>query len=287
MKERKLIQRVKVLLCVFSILLFGFSKTTNRHIESRSIIFPYEWVGNIDKIKFNEPSGICFHSKRKSLFVVGDEGEICEIKTNGTLIKQKSIRHADFEGITHDPSTGLLYIAIEGEEKIIELDPENFKVLREFQIERAFNGRTLLKAGGQGIEAITFVPDPNHPQTGTFYVANQSFNLDNKQDISAVFEVELPLKSKTKKEHKAKILRYFSPGVIDLSGLYYDSATTHLFVISDATNIIFECTKSGDVLVAYAFPGDNQEGITVDDDGFMYIAQDSGGIIKIKWKRNR
>ena len=36
---------------------------------------------------------------------------------------------------------------------------------------------------------------------------------------------------------------------------------------------------------AYAFPGDNQEGITADPNGFLYIAQDSGGILKLKWLR--
>ena len=81
---------------------------------SPSIAFPYQYVGNIDKAGFNEPSGICWHSQRESLFVVGDEGDICEIKTDGTLIMQKRIRPGDFEGITHDPSSGLLYIAVEG-----------------------------------------------------------------------------------------------------------------------------------------------------------------------------
>ena len=79
--------------------------------------FPCQWIGNIDQVNFNEPSGIVFHPGREPLFVVGDEGDISEIHTDGTLVKQKRIRHADFEGIACDPSTGLLYIAIEGEEK--------------------------------------------------------------------------------------------------------------------------------------------------------------------------
>lgn len=31
----------------------------------------------------------------------------------------------------------------------------------------------------------------------------------------------------------------------------------------------------------FAFPGDSQEGIDFDDDGFLYAAQDSGGILKM------
>ena len=41
--------------------------------------------------------------------------------------------------------------------------------------------------------------------------------------------------------------------------------------------------KGGQILKQYAFIGDNQEGITLDDEGYLYIAQDSGGIIKIRY----
>ena len=251
---------------------------------SSSIVFPYEWAGDIDKTEFNEPSGICWHSQRRTLFVVGDEGDVCEIKTDGTLIQKKRVRHADFEGITHDPSTGRLYIAVEGAEAIIELEPETLDVLREFALPRTFEGRTVMKAGGQGIEAITFVPDPTHPEGGTFCVANQAFSLALEDDISAVFQVELPLRSKT---GEARLLGYFEPGVIDLSGLYYESASGHLFVISDAANVILEYSRDPALVKAYAFPGDNQEGITADNAGYLYIAQDSGGILKLKWLRER
>lgn len=276
-------------LIILAMLLSGCTTTVSQKTDPRSIVFPFQYIGNIDKAHLNkpyfQPSGICFHSKRGTLFVVGNLGEVCEMRTDGKVIKEKRIKAADFEGITHDPSTGRLYVAVEGDEKIIELDPETFDVLREFSIPREFKGDTLLKAGGQGIEAITFVPDINHPQGGTFYVANQSYNLEDTEDISAVFEIEVPLKSKADTNISAKILRYFSFGVIDLSGLYFDEATGHLYVISDSTNTIFEFTKAGTLLGGHAFPGDNQEGITVDDQGFMYIAQDSGGIIKIRWKK--
>ena len=75
--------------------------------------------------------------------------------------------------------------------------------------------------------------------------------------------------------------RSFSIGVIDLAGSHYDRASDLMYIISDATNTFFEITRTGKVLRAYAFPGDNQEGIAVDDEGFVYIAQDSGGIIKV------
>lgn len=270
---------------VFIIIVFfllGSCQVPAKTTSPPTILFPYQRVANIDRTQFNEPSGIVFHSQRNTLFVVGDEGDICEIQTDGTLVKEKRIRPADFEGITYDPSTNLLYVAVEGEEKIIEIDPDDFAVLRTFTIERTFEGKTALKPGGQGIEAITFVPDSHHPQGGTFYVANQSFKLDDNGELSVICEIELPLKTNSDKNAMAQIVNCFSIGVIDLSGLHYDANSSNLYVISDETNTFFEITKKGKILHSYAFPGDNQEGIAIDNDGFLYIAQDSGGIIKIK-----
>lgn len=250
------------------------------------LLLPIQLVSNMEIKGFNEPSGIVFHKQRKTLFVVGDEGDICEIQPDGTLIKQKRIRSADFEGITYDPSTGLLYIAIEGEEKILEVDPDNFKVLREFTIERTFKGKMVLKPGGNGIEGITFIPDRYHPEGGTFYVANQGFDLTDMEDPSAIFEVEVPLRSSFNKNATAKIIRFLFPGIIDISDLCYDESSGHLYAISDMTNTLFEITKDGEIIQTYHLPGKTQEGITVDNEGFLYIAQDSGGVIKVKWNKS-
>jgi uncharacterized protein YjiK len=283
MFELKILKIVKLSVLLMIILSFSCRTLSSQRSVSSSIIFPYKWVGDIDKIKFDQPSGICWHSQRKTLFVVGDEGDVCEIKPDGTLISQKRIRSADFEGITHDPSTGLLYIAVEGEESIIELNPETLEVLREFSLPRKFDDKVVMKSGGQGIEALTFVPDMTHPEGGTFCVANQSFSMTDKHDISAVFVVELPLRSKT---GQPKLLNYFNPGVIDVSGLHYSAVDGHLFVISDAYNIIQEYSPTYELLKELAFPGNDQEGVAVDDSSFIYIAQDSGGIIKLKWLRS-
>ncbi|MDY7030114.1 MAG: hypothetical protein SVR04_17645, partial [Spirochaetota bacterium] len=57
--------------------------------------------------------------------------------------------------------------------------------------------------------------------------------------------------------------------------------------LSDAENVIFEMERDGGVLGARPLPGRDQEGITVDDDGNLYIAQDSGEIIKYTPKQQQ
>lgn len=277
-----------VILPVLSLVCDGYAEAGPKPADPFGIVLPYEWVGNIDESRIvREPSGIVYHPARGTLFVVGDEGDIYEFKTDGTLVNKKLHKdrktRRDYEGITVNPATGLLYLAVEGEERILEVDPDTLLTKREFTIGRKFDGKTVMKKGDGGIEAITFVPDAKHPEGGIFFVSNQSFTLDNPEDISAIFEVEAPLKTGKGQRLKARILRSFPMGVIDVSGLYYDATKDHLYAVSDATNTFWELSRDCKVLRGYAFPGMNQEGITLDPDGYLYIAQDSGGIIKIKW----
>jgi uncharacterized protein YjiK len=64
--------------------------------------------------------------------------------------------------------------------------------------------------------------------------------------------------------------------------MYYDRRSGLMNVVDDADNILVEITLEGKILREYAFLGDRQEGIARDDEGYLYIAQDSGGILKVK-----
>jgi uncharacterized protein YjiK len=250
--------------------------------------FPGRVVGDIDKASFAEPSGIVFHPVRKTLFLVGDEGDLCEMKTDGTMLRKEhypfsSVR-MDFEGITVNPATGLLYVAIEGADSILEIDPADLTVKRKFNLSRQLDGKLVMDPGGQGIEGITFMPNSKLPHGGTFLIANQAFGLNDPNDVSAVIEVEVPLADESGKPLACKLLRQFSLGVTDLSDLHYDAARNRLYVISDSNNLLFRTTPDGRVIAKYTdLPCADQEGIAFDDAGYMYIAQDSGGVVKIKW----
>ena len=253
----------------------------------RKVPWPHKPLGNIDRQKWPEPSGIVYHPVRKTLFVVSDEGHVAEIKTDGTPVRKRMRKErADYEGITVDPATNLLYVAVEGEDKILELDPDTLLAKREFDVERTFEGRQVLKPGGDGLEAVEFVPNDKHREGGTFYVTNQGWNAKAAEDVSAVLEVELPIRTaKPGAPLKGKILRMMSLGVTDLSALHYDATRKRLYVMADSADTLFEMGLDGKVTAAWAFPGRDQEGITVDPDDCVYVAQDCGGILKYKWLR--
>ncbi len=252
--------------------------------DSPTIRFPVDWLGNpgygvnIDQLNFAEPSGICFHPLRKTLFTVSDEGAVAEIKTDGTPVFSMEIP-GDLEGITVNPESGLLYIIKEGDDVILEFDPDNREITRTFPVNREFRGNPnfLQKQEGfdQGIESIAFVSDKDHPEGGTFYAGNQ-------WDPPFIMEILVPLRSSQAEKAEARIIRVLPFKMDDLGGMYYDSRTGLLNVVSDADNILVEITLYGKLVREYAFLGDNQEGIARDDKGYLYIAQGKGGIIKVK-----
>ena len=269
-------------------LVAGSCTTTSPGTDPAAMVFPYKWVGLIDRDRLNEPSGIVYHAARQTLFAVGDEGDIIEMRTDGTAVAHTTLRKgADLEGVTCDPSTGLVYVAVEGEERVLEVHPQTLKVLREFAVDRTFDGSIRLRGGGEGIEGMCFVPDANHPEGGTFFMVNQAFSLKDPEDTSALCRVELPLRTggKDNSELRGRIIEYTAMPIIDMSGMHYDAATGHLFIACDADNVLMEVALDGTILRTWAFPGNDQEGIAADAEGNLYIAQDSGGILKVKWKR--
>jgi DNA-binding beta-propeller fold protein YncE len=266
-------------------LLVVFLGSCARPRSAPDIRYPCEWpgspgfTGNIDKQGILQPSGICFYPARKTFFVISDEGEIFEMRTDGTAVFSQKVP-GDLEDVTVDPRTGLLYIVVEGEDVILEFDPDKPAVTRRFAVNRAFQGdpNFLQKQTDRydnGIESLVFVPDDGHPEGGTFYAGNQ-------EDPPCIMELFVPLRTGGGDAPEARILRVLPFKMDDPSGLAYDPLKKHLYAVSDADNIFVEITLEGKLVREYAFPGNDQEGFAWDDEGYLYIAQDSGGIIKLK-----
>jgi uncharacterized protein YjiK len=276
--------------CRLGLLFFIFvlaSCSANRY--STSIRFPYLWLdepgygGNIDQLGIPEPSGICYHPLRKTLFVVSDEGELIEMQTDGSPVFRQKIP-GDLEGVAVNPESGFLYIVIEGDDVILEFDPERKQVTRTFPLNRMYQDdpEYIKKTEGydNGIESIEFIPDKSHPEGGTFYLGNQ-------WDPPCVMEVLIPLKTCKEKSCEARILRVLPLKLDDPAAMYFDSRSGLLNIVSDADNILVEVDLNGKIIREYAFLGNEQEGIAIDEEGYLYITQDNGEgvageIIKVK-----
>jgi uncharacterized protein YjiK len=242
---------------------------------------PFVQVASFKIDEVPEPSGIAWHSTRNTLFVVDDEGTVGEFDLQGGHLQSKKIGNYDLEGITHNPTSGLLYLAREGKEMILELQPSDLSVLRTFEIPRYFQDTLVMEEGNNGIEGITFVPDSTDSEGGAFWVAHQATSLSKKNEKSALFKVEIGLVSPNK---TPLITAAIYPKHPDLSGLHYHALNNSFFVISDKKNQLMEYSLAGTLIAESYLLGSDQEGVTFNSQGSLFIAQDDGGVIQLQWK---
>jgi uncharacterized protein YjiK len=253
------------------------AETTACRCNPADILFPYQKVVEFREVEFYEPSGITFHPDRNSFFVVGDQGYLTEIGSDGRLIKQQHIdQKADFEAISLHPATGLLYLVDEGRNRLLEIDPETLAVQGSINLDFSFEDGMLIDAEGKGIEGMAFVPDDSRAEGGSFYLANQSEALSG-EDPSIIMEMVV---NDATQPPIAHIARYFSIGVTDLADMAYDAGSRELVVISDTNNLLLRVNLAGEIQSAYALPGQDQEAVTLDAQGALYIGEDSGYVIK-------
>lgn len=221
---------------------------------------------------FPEPSGIVWHPSRRSLFLVGDEGDIGELSLDGRLLRKQHVG-GDLEGITVDPSSGLLYVVREEHEVILELDPDDFSVLRRFTIDRTWkNDPDYLKRGGDGVEGLTFVPDTAAPEGGRFWVVNQ-------YDPPVLVELDIPLHSSRAKYETARIRRAIPVDSAPLSEVTWDAGARRFLVLSALWKRVSILDPDGNQERSVHIPGFLTEGLALMPDGRFAIAQDSGGVV--------
>lgn len=224
---------------------------------------------------FPEPSGIAWHPLRNSLFLVGDEGDVGELSVDGRLLRKQHVG-GDLEGVTVDPSSGLLYIVREGHEIIVEMNPDDFSISRRFTIDRSWkNDPNFLKRGGDGVEGLTFVPDAGDPEGGRFWAVNQ-------YDPPVLVELDVPLRTSRAKYGDARIRRVVPVDSAPLSEVTWDAGSRRFLVLSALWKRVSVLDADGNYERNVHIPGFMTEGLALLPDGRFAIAQDSGGVLV--WK---
>jgi len=200
------------------------------------------------KLGAYEPSGLAWHSRLQALFVVDDGGTLTMLDRNGLVLDSFAVP-GDLEGVTvADPVTDFIYIAIESPGKVVEFDLAAGVATRTFVLIDPLPPPA-------GLEALTFVPDPGHPEGGLFYAGIQA--------DGSVHVFELPIKSSSTSTTATEVDAFFPvPGRADLSGLHYDPRADVIYGIYDGANRFIAMTVDGTLLNDWVLPGGNQEGIT-------------------------
>ena len=115
------------------------------------------------KVNVEELSGICLTADGKSLWAVGDQGQLAKVTiTDAGQVTVENIHHFgnDLEGVTRDPATDILYFCAEPC-SVYKVESPYSSYTRIFKVEEAAN------YGNSGLEGITWYGD------NSLYVGSQ------------------------------------------------------------------------------------------------------------------
>jgi uncharacterized protein YjiK len=230
----------------------------------------------LKKSELREPSGLAYHPKRGTLFVVGDRGHVAEVTREGDILNKRRLEHADLEGVTVGPK-GLLYAVVEeGPPRILEIDPDTLDVRRDFKVDvKAHGERLVARRANDGLEGLCYVP------------SERAFFALNQDHPPRIVRLDLPLGSRDAGK-KAKIVEIvdIAKGVLEWgSDLAYDARSGH-FLVTEAGDgtvegALHEIDRAGKRVRSVRLPGEFQEGFALDDRGSAFVAYDTGGVVRV------
>jgi uncharacterized protein YjiK len=239
---------------------------------------PNEPTTNINQSLYNgyEPSGMVYHPLLDKIFLVGDDGDLTRMDTDGNNAVNFKI-NGDLEGVTVKPNEEeYVYIAQERRLNILKVHTQNGNVISTLSLANVIPRPTN---SNKGIEALTFVPQGHHSyeqfeNKGLFYIGIEETGMIHVLDLDF-------------QNQRATLVDSFTPVEArnDISGLHYSSDLQTLFILYDSANKIREITTAKELIKETDVLGTFQDGITLisscpDTQGSLFIAQDYGQVIR-------
>ena len=244
---------LKQMFCLFLAASFSFVSCNGRIPEMGDHTF--------FDVDLGELSGLCFNKDKTALIACGDKGVIKSVSFDGQVSDIWENR-GDMEGVTLDPVTGDIYIAVERAQEVHRLPaPEYAEQERLFPVQEAVDGRFF----NDGLEAVEYYKD------GVVFVGAQrdatlwKYMLDG----TLLSKINLPFAS-------------------EIAGLCYEPEEDLLWVTDSEAFKIFLCTPDGELIATYDVPYiENAESICVDRDrNCVWVGsdEDSSKVYKIDFK---
>lgn len=215
-----------------------------------NIRMPVMGASEVYEVNVEEISGLCLDADKSALISCGDQGLVKRISFEGET-SEILVYPADMEGLTLHPTTGDLYLAIEGRQEIARLAAPAYDTYETvFKVQEAIDGNYR----NGGLEAVEYFKDD------MLFVGSQNeANLwQYKVDGTLVSKISL------------------SDFATEIAGLCYEPEADLLWVTDSNQAKIFLCTTEGVLLETYDVPFiENLESICVDRErGCVWVASD-------------
>lgn len=211
---------------------------------------PLMGASTVFEVDVEEISGLCLDADRSALISCGDQGVIKRISFEGE-VSDMLVYPADMEGVTLHPSTGDLYLAIEGRQEVARVAAPEYDVYETvFPVQEAIDGDYR----NGGLEGVEYYKDDI-----LFVGSQKDANIwQYKTDGTLISKISL------------------SDFATEVAGLCYEPEVGLLWVTDSNQAKIFLCTVEGVLLETYDVPFiENLESICVDRErGCVWVASD-------------
>ena len=198
------------------------------------------------KIDVLEPSGLAVNSSGNILYTVSDNtAQVYKLSTTGNVLQTYGYKGNDLEGVSTFTENKLL------------LTEERTKSIVVFDIITGqFSNHTINyknNDANSGIEGITYDVNSN-----TIFILNEKnpgLLIRLRSDFSVIAEYELDFAN-------------------DYSGIFYESLSNNLWIVSDQSKLINKCTLTGEVIESYSINIEQAEGIAISNNK-IYVVSDA------------
>jgi uncharacterized protein YjiK len=220
-----------------------------------------------------EPSGIVYHEALRRFFLVGDEGHLVELDHEGTQVRSTVVK-GNLEDVTvHTPSGNLLMLS-EKKSVLVFYDPVAQVELKRWRLDpKALLGQEPGDRN-QGFEGVAFREDRSRPGGGLYYLAHQR---QPAMVVAMAFDPALPAGPL---DRSTVVARFPFPDQEDLTAVTYLRSLDRLLVLTDAKDRVLVLRTDGTLDAEIALPGAHQEGLTFDDAGRLWVADDRAGLLR-------
>jgi uncharacterized protein YjiK len=221
-----------------------------------------------------EASGIAWHPGRGTFFVVGDRGSLLEVARTGAVVASRSIK-GNLEDVTvHGPS-GRLVLLSEKKGELVVFDPATGSETARFPLDVAGIVGKQPADRNQGFEGIVFRAEPGRPGGGVFHLVHQS---KPARLVTLAFD---PAGAPRTLGAPDVLARHAVKPHQDLTAVTWSDELGHLLVIAEKEDRLLVVSPEGEIDGDVALPGGQQEGLTLDPDGSLWVADERLGLWRV------
>jgi uncharacterized protein YjiK len=221
-----------------------------------------------------EASGIAWHPTRRSFFAVGDRGTLVEVEPTGAVAARHHVG-GNLEDVTvHGPSGRLVLIA-EKKGELVVWDPAAAAETARFPLDVAgLLGRESADRN-QGFEGIAFRAEAGRPGGGVFHVVHQ-------RKPARLVTIAFDPTGGARTLGAADVLaRHALKPYEDLTAVAWSEAIRRLLVVAESDDRLLVVSPEGTIDAELALPGEQQEGLALDPEGALWLADERRGVLRL------